>query len=79
MSTINETDKNQLFRCGNKTLDQRKTEYYAKHDLITKQAEHIKVLRSALEDINYELRANDCDDLGWVIRKSFEALESTKD
>lgn len=30
MSTINETDKNKIFRCGNKTLDQRKSEYYAK-------------------------------------------------
>lgn len=26
MSTINESDKGELFRCDNKTLDQRKTE-----------------------------------------------------
>lgn len=30
MSTINETDKGEYSRCGNKTLDQRKTEYYAR-------------------------------------------------
>ena len=39
MSTINETNKNKISRCGNKTLDQRKTEYYAKQAKARRKAE----------------------------------------
>lgn len=41
MSTINETDKNKIFRCGNKTLDKRKTEYYAKQAKARRRAEEL--------------------------------------
>lgn len=41
MSTINETDKNKIFRCGNKTLDQRKSEYYAKQAKARRNAEEL--------------------------------------
>lgn len=41
MSTINETDKNELFRCGNKTLDQRKAEHYAKQTKARRKAEEL--------------------------------------
>ena len=41
MSTINETDKNKIFRCGNKTLDQRKSEYYAKQAKARRKTEEL--------------------------------------
>lgn len=41
MSTINETDKNELFRCSNKTLEQRKSEYYAKQAKSRRKAEEL--------------------------------------
>lgn len=41
MSAINETGKNELFRCGNKTLDQRKSEYYAKQARARRNAEEL--------------------------------------
>lgn len=41
MSTINEPDKNKLSRHGNKTLDQRKAEHYAKQAKARRKAEEL--------------------------------------
>lgn len=41
MSTINKTKTNELFRCGNKTLDQRKSEYYAKQAKARRKTEEL--------------------------------------
>lgn len=41
MSTINETDKNELSRCGNKALDQRKVEHYAKQTKARRKKEEL--------------------------------------
>lgn len=41
MSTINETDKNEIFRCSNKTLDQRKSEYYTKQAKARRKKEEL--------------------------------------
>lgn len=41
MSTINETKTNELFRCGSKTLDQRKAEYYAKQAKARRKTEEL--------------------------------------
>lgn len=41
MSTANETSENKLFRNGNKTLDQRKTEYYAKQSKARRRTEEL--------------------------------------